>query len=374
MLKMDLSFQAIIQHHQAQMESAFNEIVDRLVKHSALVIHLLRLSNLTEDFCNVSIECSILRTGPISASIAPMTLDVHGPAGQFGQITLPPIKTQYRITGVDVLVNSQKLIITDKAALQAFIQGIISGKAVVLSLRNGYTFVTALGINPREINYEKDVEMAGMDGPAVCVYNASTTSNPLRNLASSASMGNMPENNMGLNRSTTASSVASLMGLGSGGSISIRFRVSNPSPLEISFGTCFFEIQDHNGKLVADLKGRLDIRRNYFDITVQGSVNKNVAARLAAEIKEAAAENQNQGDAQADGDAEKKVDKPAPGVRLVGKRCIGAGWCDETVKGINVPLKNTERLFRALGLDDGSERPEDKRKSFTKWASRFVIR
>ncbi|KAJ8111197.1 hypothetical protein ONZ43_g5678 [Nemania bipapillata] len=160
--------------------------------------------------------------------------------------------------------------------------------------------------------------------------------------------------------------------------ISITFYVVNPSPLEISFGTCSFNIEDHEGRLLAELKGRLDIRCHYFETTFQGNLSRVVTVKLATTMKEAAAVAEATAIAAATASLNADNSEPSghkvPGARLVGRRCAGAGWCDETIKDINVPIKNVGKLFQALGIEDVVDEPEDKKRTVTKWTHRLLMR
>ncbi|KAJ8126168.1 hypothetical protein O1611_g7470 [Lasiodiplodia mahajangana] len=138
----------------------------------------------------------------------------------------------------------------------------------------------------------------------------------------------------------------------------------------MSFGTCSFDILDHEDKLLVELKGRLDIRCHYFEATFQGTVNRAVAAKLAASMKEAAT----CGDGKDGNNENEKSDSKVPRARLVGKRCAGAGWCDETIKGIDVPIKDMGKLFRVLGIEDVDEETADKKGGLTKFAQRLMMR
>ncbi|KAI0439182.1 hypothetical protein F4803DRAFT_55037 [Xylaria telfairii] len=362
---MDFSFQALVQQHNSQMESAFRGLIDTIVRGSKLSISLLRISNVTEGSFHVSLEARVTKTGPASATISPMTLELCGPAGHFGKVTLPAITTQ--AYGTDVVVTRQLVKIIDKEALKAFIRHIIQDGSVVLSLRNGETSIRALGIGPREMVYEKELELPGMNGPVVSIRAASIVQGP--QVAGSPSTANsLSSFAIPFNTSLTTESISSNSGpSGGGNTISIVFHVTNPSPLEISFGTCSFDIQNHEGKLIAELKGRLDIRCNYFEATFQGNVNKAVAAKLAAEMKGAVNVESKDGK-----HATERGGTRSPGARLVGKRCAGAGWCDDTIKGIDVPIQNVDRLFRALGIDVGVEERSEKRSSFMKWTERLM--
>lgn len=350
---MDFSFQALIQRHNAEMSIAFRLLVDTLVRNSKLSISLLRISNVTEDSFHATLEARITRTGPAKATITPMTVDLCGPAGRFGNVTLPAIETQSN--GTDIEVTNQLISIVDKDALKAFIHGVIQDGSAVLSLRNGQTTMSALGVGPRDIVYEKEIDLPGMRGPVVSVRAASLVPKNT-DLSESPSMMTMMMTMPGMTmssmnsaapliRSSTTASMASTAGLSGGSAISVVFHVANPSPLEISFGICFFEIQNHEGALVAELKGHLDIRRDSFEAAFQGNVNKAAAAKLAADVRRFLSP---EGKGGKGGGAKEKGGKPIPEARLVGRRCAGAGWCDETIKGINVPLQNVENLFQAL--------------------------
>ncbi|KAI1119919.1 hypothetical protein F5Y10DRAFT_145854 [Nemania abortiva] len=363
---MDFSFQALVQKHNSEMESAFRSLVDTIVRNSKLSISLLRISNVTEESFHVSLEARITKTGPASASITPMTLDLCGLAGHFGKVTLPAITTQ--AYGTEVVVTSQLVNIVDKEALKAFIRDIIQNGSVVLSLRNGQTSITALGIGPRETSYAKELELPGMNGPVVSVHSADLIQIDPRLAGSPSTASLAPVNAAPLSGSLTSASISSLAASGNGSAISITFHVENPSPLEISFGTCSFDILDHEGKLLAELKGRLDIRRKYFEAIFQGNVNKAVAAKLAAEMGKAAARSEGK-DGKNDGE---RGDGQAPAARLVGKRCAGAGWCDETIKGIDVPINNMGGLFLALDISDVAEEPKAKKGNLSRWSQRLM--
>ncbi|KAI0426504.1 hypothetical protein F5Y09DRAFT_334071 [Xylaria sp. FL1042] len=352
---MGFSFQDIIQRHISDMDTAFRNLIDTIVQKSKLDITLLRVSVVTEDSFHVTLESRLTKTGPGSASITPMSVELCGPSGHFGNVALPAIRTQ--TFGTDVDVTSQMVEIVDKEALKVFIQSIMRDGAVI-SLRNGQTSVSALGIGPRNIVFEKEIPLAGMKGPVVSVHTASfLTPNPVASssTAGTANQGEIPN-------PTAATSVS-----GGGKMFFVVFRVANPSPLELSFGTCYFDIEDHEGNTLAELKGRLDIRRKRFDVTFQGSVDKDAAKKLSDAMKVAARLSRRTSILGGEGQAAQ------PQARLVGKRCAGAGWCDDTVKSIDIPLQNVRALFRVLEVDYEDE-PEDKRSSFMKWGEKVLMR
>ncbi|KAK8086256.1 hypothetical protein PG994_001230 [Apiospora phragmitis] len=286
---MDFSFQGLVQTHTGQMESAFDKIIKCILHYSRLDVSLVRISNVTEDTFHISVDARATNTGPVPASISPMTLDLHNGQGNcFGQIFMPPLNTS--MNGARVQVDNQLVKITSKAALLDFVGSILESTATVLDLRNGRCDVKALGVGPRSIVYSKTMQMKGMDGPRVTVAEVTPSGK-------------------------------------NGADVQIVLRIANPSPIEISFGTCSFEIQTSGGddnieqrKVFAELKGRLDTRKGLFEVKLSGTLDKSVTLE--------------------------------PGkVRLVGKRCAGAGWCDDAVKAIDVELHGIHKLLRAIGVE-----------------------
>ncbi|KAI1296291.1 hypothetical protein F5Y03DRAFT_410198 [Xylaria venustula] len=382
---MAFGLQELVHSHAQRMDAAFRSLVDTLIQNSRLNITVLRISSVTEEYAtslslsvpchaipslpplsicsaasltdeppissfHVSLDARLTNTGPATVKITSMTIDLCGPSGHFGKVLLPAITA--RRYGTDVVVTNQLVSIVDKDALKAFIQAIIKDDTV-LSLRNGKTTVTALGIGPRDIVYEKEILLHGMRGPIVGIQEASL-------IVPGPSAGSPPTTaNSGVVRSYTASSLSST--IGGGNVVSIVFRVANPSPLEISFGICDFNIQDDQGRLIAELKGLLDIRRDHFEVTFQGNVNKAVAAKLATDMEEARPTGG-------------KHNGRYPNARLVGKRCAGAGWCDQTVKSINVQLQDISILFQALGLEDSVGKQRDRRGGFARWSGMNMLR
>ncbi|CAJ2510998.1 Uu.00g066230.m01.CDS01 [Anthostomella pinea] len=379
---MDFSIQGLVQQHSSQMDYAFRNLVDAILRYSELKISLIRISNVTEDSFHVSLEARVTKTGPASATLTPMTIDLCAGSSHaatcFGRVTLPQITTQPN--GAPIVVSNQLVRITDAAALQAFIRPVIGSNMATLILRNGNTTVRALGVGPRAICYEKDITFAGMGGPDVCVQSASTPA-LVPSSASQAALGGLSASattNSLTNPTPTQGSLpwcgttASLLtgSTPSANAICITIHVTNPSPVEISFGTCGFEIQSERGDVFAELKGRLDIRRNHFEATFQGTV---VDRRAVAPIPV-------QGNGRRGGEKARNN-----GVaKLVGKRCVGAGWCDETVKGINVPIGDMWKVFKALGMtggevEVGTEEEDNKAEKsaperFGRWRSKLFKR
>lgn len=221
--------------------------------------------------------------------------------------------------GAPIVVTDQLVRISDKAALQAFIQPVIVDSHAVLVLRDGHTTVRALGIGPKPVCYEKDMPMAGMNGPHVRVVSASA--------GAEGGDGDGDGNGNGNGNDTEK-----------GNGLTFTIRVANPSPMEISFGECGFEIQNGAGEVFAELTGALDTRCGQFEATLRGTVNKHVSIGATTTTTTMS-------------EKDKAAPAPAPTpARLVGKRCFGAGWCDETLRQIDTPLRGMRRIFEALNL------------------------
>ncbi|KAI0799425.1 hypothetical protein GGR55DRAFT_692737 [Xylaria sp. FL0064] len=346
---MDTSLQGIVQRHVAEMDAAIGGVIDNVVRKSELKITKFRISAVTENSFLTTIHTYLKDTGPAEASITPMSVDLCGPSGKFGKVVFPAIEIEAKKNEWDVACQMVRII--DKEALKAFVQAILRDDAV-LSLHNGQTTISALSVGPRAIVFEKHVGIAGMKGLVFSVEKAHVLIPYTTCGSSTTSAGANPY----VKPSATSASL-----LSRGNTFAVDFRVTNPSPVELSFGACTFAIEDHEGNTLAELRGRLDIHTGCFKVTFQGSVNKGNAAKLS----EAMGEHARLSDA---GDSDR-----VPEARFVGKFCAGAEWCDDVVKNINVPLQNVREFFRALDVDY-EDPPVDKRSSWVRWGEKFLAR
>ncbi|KAI1139693.1 hypothetical protein F5Y05DRAFT_330304 [Hypoxylon sp. FL0543] len=301
----DFSFQGIIQRNRQHMDAAFQSVVNAILRFSELDIDFIRISNVTDDSFLVSLEARASKTGPAKATLSPMTVELHSVAGCFGKITLPEIITTPG--GSPIVVEKQIVQITDTTALQFFVVPAIKRNIAKLSLKNGQCMicVPALGVAPQAITYERDIRMDGMNGPHISVNSVTVIGRPSTPIGIGSNTNSLARVN-----------------------VAITLHIANPSPIEISFGICEFEIRNSKDQVFAELKGHMDIRRDRFNVTFQGIADKRVAL--------------------AGGNA-----------RLVGRRCVGAGWCDETIKGIDLPIHDTWKLLKALGLEYQEPPPEE---------------
>lgn len=239
----------------------------------------------------MSVEARATNTGYVPATVTGLEVDLYAADACFGHIKMPTMHTS--VGGARVDVANQQVDIKDKAALLAFVGNVMAQKTAVLELRNGSCGVEALGAGPRTIVYEKTVTMTGMEGPQIAVAKAARSE---------------------------------------AGAVEVVLRIANPSPMEISFGACGFEIQNAAGAVLAELRGPVDIRKGSFEIKLQVQPDR----------------------------VDKSVRMQGKAARLVGTQCAGADWCEDVIKGINVELRGVAKLLKVLGIEADEEVDEKK--------------
>ena len=111
----------------------------------------------------MDIQARTTQTGPLPATLMPMTVDLDGPKGIFGKLDLPEVKTTSK--GADVAVKGQRIRVTDMEAFLAFNKSIQLDDKLTMHLKNGKGQIKALAMKSA-ITYEKPVPLTGMDGPA----------------------------------------------------------------------------------------------------------------------------------------------------------------------------------------------------------------
>ncbi|KAK2630115.1 hypothetical protein QTJ16_000935 [Diplocarpon rosae] len=199
-----------------------NAITNAIMSHSKLNVTLIKISRITG-------------TGPVSATISAMTVDLVGPGGAFGRLALPVIKTTS--SGTDVNIAPQLITITDRAAFRAFVHAILRDESLLLQLRNGQGTVKALGLTA-DINYNKDCPLAGMHGPQTSIARTEVV----------------------------------------GAGFTSTLVVSNPSPLEIDLGTLKQELRSADGTVLAVQQGRAYLTRGESRYVVTGKPTGQAAA------------------------------------------------------------------------------------------------
>ncbi|KAK1997627.1 hypothetical protein LX36DRAFT_62734 [Colletotrichum falcatum] len=206
-------------------------ITQAILNRSKLEVETIQISNPTADSFVMTIVSRVTGTGPMGATMMPMTVDMMFNGGCFGKLDLPEVKT--KSGGTEVIVRDQVIQIIDRNAFMAFVKAIMCDQELVLRLDNGDCTIKALGLSAK-VKYAKDVPIVGMGGPKVAQVNSQER----------------------------------------GGGFANTMKVYNPSPLEIDHGVSMFEIRNESGEVVAELKGDLKIVKGDFETTFQGSINK----------------------------------------------------------------------------------------------------
>ena len=186
----------------------------------------------------MEIHSRVTRTGPVGATQAAMTVDLVGPAGAFGKLNLPEVKTSSK--GTDVHIDPQKIEITDYEAFKEFVKSITQDEKLTLRLENGKGTIKSLGMKAN-ITYKKPVELAGMNGPKSRIVKAEGTKDDVK----------------------------------------IHLQLFNPSPLEIDLGTAIYELQTADGTKIADVRGAQHIVRGDNQHELSGRITGTASAGAA---------------------------------------------------------------------------------------------
>lgn len=163
-------------------------------------------------------------TGPTSATMAPMVVDLVFGGVTWGKLQLPEIITSSG--GTDVICEEQEIKILDQDAFRAFVKALMLDEELVLTLDNGDCKISSkiLGFTAKSnVVYKKDLIISGMRGPKVTLVETAGGKNTMK--------------------------------------------VTNPSPLEIDHGVSLFDVKEGD-EVVAELKGPLYIVRGNFDSTL----------------------------------------------------------------------------------------------------------
>jgi len=223
-------------------------IVQAVLNLSKLEVSLIKIEDATADTFVMTIESRVTSTGPMSATQSPLTVDMIGPAGVFGKLNLPEVKT--KSSGTDVKIQKQLIKIVDQDAYQAFVKSIQLDEKLTLRLDNGAGQIKALGMKSN-IVYKKNVELKGMNGPKTELVKTIATEGGFKN----------------------------------------TIKIYNPSPLEIDLGENTFEFVDEEGQVIAEQTGHLDIPRGESYHEVLGSVKaKSSSSKISLVGKDVAKE------------------------------------------------------------------------------------
>lgn len=178
----------------------------------------------------MSIESKTTHTGPLPATMAPMTVELVGPKGVFGKLDLPEVKTNSK--GALVNVNDQKITVTDMDAFMAFNKSIQLDEKLTMYLDNGKGTIKALSMKSN-IVYKKPVSMKGMDGPQT-------------EMLKTEILGD--------------------------GKFKNTMKITNPSPVEIDMGEVVFGFKNQAGELLATQTAKLFIKKGETIYEATGEV------------------------------------------------------------------------------------------------------
>ncbi|KXH48194.1 hypothetical protein CSIM01_08746 [Colletotrichum simmondsii] len=206
-------------------------ITQAILNRSKLEVEHIKISQPTADTFVMGIVSRVTGTGPMGATMAPMTVDMMFNGGCFGKLDLPEVKT--KSGGTEVVVKDQLIKILDRNAFMAFVKAIMCDESLVLRLDNGDCTIKALGLSAK-VKYAKDVPIVGMAGPKIAQVNSAER----------------------------------------GGGFVNTMKVYNPSPLEINHGISKFELRSESGEVLAELEGDLTIVKGEFESTLQGTLKK----------------------------------------------------------------------------------------------------
>lgn len=203
-----------------------DSIVQAILNYSKLEVSHIKISQPTKNDFVIEIQSRVTGTGPVGATMAPMTVDLVGPGGTFGKLNLPEVKTSSK--GTDVHIDPQKVTITDYEAFKAFVKAITQDESLTLKLDNGQGTIKAMGMKSN-ITYKKNVELTGMNGPKARIVSVS----------------------------------------GSKDNMALKLQVFNPSPLEIELPGAIYELQGADGSKIGEVKGSQHVVRgdNQHELT-----------------------------------------------------------------------------------------------------------
>ncbi|KAF5007023.1 hypothetical protein FDECE_6631 [Fusarium decemcellulare] len=213
-----------------------------LLDCTRLEISRIHIKSAAENSFYLTIESRLVGTGAISSTIGATNVDISFNGSSVGRLELPEIQTSF--WGTKLLVEEQRIDITDLAIYRTFIRSLMIDNETNFQLNNGECSVGALGTSA-DCDMCLDISLKGMGGPRMT----------LKKLSRSGDNG-----------------------------IVATFRLNNPSPVEIDHGHCIFELRNTEGETMAELRGDLNIIRGQADYTLYGTTRAGVAPSHKARL------------------------------------------------------------------------------------------
>jgi len=215
-----------------------DSIVQAILNLSKLEVYHIKITNATKDSFIMSIDSKTTHTGPLPATLSPMTVDLVGPKGPFAKLNLPEVKTNSK--GAVVTITEQHIKIEDMDAYLAFVKAIQWDDKLTMHLDNGKGTIKALGMRSN-IVYKKPVAMLGMNGPQTEILKTEVLAD---------------------------------------GSFKNTMKIINPSPVEIDMGKVSFAFKNAAGQTLGTQSADLHIVRGETiyeavgTVTAKGDVGK----------------------------------------------------------------------------------------------------
>ena len=205
--------------------------------------------------------------------MSPLTVELTFNGRCFGIFKLPQVKTSF--WGTNISVPDQRVQITDMAAYNSFARSVFVDEETTFHLENGKCTIKAIGI-VAHCDYCLAIPIKGMGGPKSTLIDVGRTDSEML----------------------------------------FKFRMQNPSPVEIDHGVSYFELRNDQGDVLAKLQGNFKIIRGEFDVLLQGPCKKGVAWAAKA--------------------------------RLVGVGAMWKNWCSETVQHLDLPMDIKPEFLEVL--------------------------
>lgn len=209
-----------------------NSIVQAILNKSKLEVSLFRVTQATPDSFVMAVESKTTDTGPLSATLSPMTVDLVGPKGPFAKLDLPEIKTTSK--GAVVNIPDQLIKVTDMDAYIAYNKSLQLDETLTMYLDNGVGTIKAMAMK-HSIVYKKPIHMQAMDGPQ--------------------------------------SSILKTDILGDG-KFKNKMRIVNPSPLELDMGSVTFAFKNAAEEILATQQANIFIVRGETVYEATGEVKQ----------------------------------------------------------------------------------------------------
>ncbi|KAM0553896.1 hypothetical protein ACHAPJ_007242 [Fusarium lateritium] len=208
-------------------------VVQYLLDLAKLEVARFKISDATENSFCLTLESRLVGTGSVSSTIDAMNADLSFNGSKFGKVKLPEIQTSF--WGTKLVIQGQRIDITNQATYHAFIRSLIVDDETSLRLESNGCTVRALTTSST-CNLQLDMPLKAMGGPRMTLKKLSR----------------------------------------SGENITITFDLKNPGPVEVDQGTCLFELQNGHSETLAKLRGELNIARGQSEVILHGTTRNEV--------------------------------------------------------------------------------------------------